>query len=102
MTQTVQHDDTLVLKPDCDIVASTVDALRKDWTASLQAGGAKTAIELGGVGMIDSMGLGLIISCYKTIQARGGSLALITDNEDFKQLFQAMRMDQYVEVRATL
>ena len=98
MIQTEPPTNLHVIKPQRDIVASCVDEFRKELQALITAGHVNLAIDLDGVGMIDSRGLGLFMMCQKSASDRGGRLTLVTANESFRQLFHVMRLDEHVAV----
>ncbi len=102
MTQTGQIDDTMVIRPNGDIVASRVAEFRDELKAIVDQGHVNLAIDLSDVGIIDSKGLAIFMLCHKSVSARDGKLVVLTDNENFKQLFRVMRMDQHFPVRESL
>lgn len=102
MTQTETINDTLILKPDYDIVASKLDEFRSELQKHIDGGCVRIAISLERVGIIDSKGLAIFMLCHKSLSEKGGSLTVLTDNEDFVQLFRVMRMDQHFTVTTSL
>ncbi|MCK4660726.1 MAG: STAS domain-containing protein [Phycisphaerae bacterium] len=102
MLQTEQLDEMLVVKPDGDIVASALESFRKELQGLIEQGHVNLAIDLDGVGIIDSKGLAIFMLCHKSLTAKGGRLVVLTGNEDFKQLFHVMRMDEHFTVAGAL
>jgi anti-sigma B factor antagonist len=102
MTQTEVKADQLIVRPEQDITATNVEALRAELQDLVAQGHTQLVIDLAGVGMIDSKGLAVFILCHKSVTAAGGSLTVVTDNADFRQLFHVMRMDEHFTVTSSL
>jgi anti-sigma B factor antagonist len=102
MIQVEQQGETVVVGLTGDIVASTIDEIRRALQPVVAAGAPRVVLDLNGVGMIDSRGLAVFMQCHNSLTARGGALTVLTDNPDFKQLFHVMRMDQHFTVTEAL
>jgi anti-anti-sigma factor len=48
--------------------------------------------------MVDSSGIGLLISAHNSLKKVGGQLAVIHASADVLELFQTMRMHQHFSV----
>jgi anti-anti-sigma factor len=48
--------------------------------------------------MVDSSGIGLLISAYNSLRKTGGSLVVIHASADILELFQTMRMHQHFSI----
>jgi anti-anti-sigma factor len=55
-------------------------------------------LDLTGVQMIDSLGIGLLISAHNTLSKEGKQLALINANTNILGLFRSMRLDQHFSI----
>ena len=55
-------------------------------------------VDLAGVRMVDSSGIGLLISAYNSLRKVGGRLAVIHASADLLELFRSMRMHQHFSV----
>lgn len=98
MIETIDQEGALVVSPTCDIVASSADALRQELRSLVDAGHHHLVIDLKQVSMLDSKGLAVFVLCHKSLKQVNGTFKVVTDNEDFRQLFHAMRLDQHFEV----
>lgn len=58
----------------------------------------KVLINLDNVGMIDSAGVGFIVSVYKTVLSRKGSFALVQPNEVVKNVLQTVGLTRLFKV----
>jgi anti-anti-sigma factor len=85
----------VVVRPGQDIVASSVEDLRAEWKKLLQSGVAALTVDLAGVEMIDSVGLGLLIATHNTLGKSGGRLRVCGASPDIQSLFRTMRLDKH-------
>jgi len=83
-----------VLQPG-DLTAGTVDAVRTRLKELLQAGAKDLTVDLGGVQMVDSMGIGLLIQANNSLTKAGGAFRVIHPSEDLTELFRSMRLDKW-------
>jgi len=97
MTQIVQENGRTVVKPQRDIVVPATDELRQELKGLMAAGGDLT-IDLTGVEIIDSTGLGLLISAHNTLKKVGKALVVTNASADLRELFKSMRLDKHFTV----
>jgi len=99
MSKIEKEETSAVFMPQVDITASTEKNLRlllKD----LLAGGIVTlTVDLTGVKMVDSVGIGLLISVHNSLRKVGGSLMLINVSKDLVDLFANMRLNQHFTIK---
>ncbi len=88
-----------VIKPGKDIVASMVDEFRKKLLILIDKGNNDLGIDLTGVEMIDSVGLGVLIATHNSLRKTGGKLTVTNVSKDIYGLFKTMRLDQHFEIR---
>lgn len=98
MIQITREDNRAVLQPSGDIVAATIPELRATMRAIVEEGIRDLVVDVAGVGMVDSSGIGLLISAYNSLRKVGGRLAVIHASADLLELFQSMRMHQHFSV----
>lgn len=61
----------------------------------------RVVFDLSEVGFMDSTGLGAMLSCLRSLKARGGSLKLASLTPEVVQLFEMVMMDRVFEVFPT-
>ncbi len=98
MLTTEKNDQSVIIKPQGKITAANVDEFRQDLLDIVSAGDVNLIIDLAGVEMIDSKGLAIFVVCHKTVSEQGGSLTVVTDNQDLLGLFHLMRLDKHFKV----
>jgi len=90
-----------VITPGEDIIASFAQEFRRSLWSLMDEGIQRITVDLTGVGMIDSIGIGVLISTQNALKKKGGGLSIINASGDLFSLFTAMRLDQHLEVKAT-
>ena len=86
------------IKPGKDIVASVAGELKPKMLKAIEQGIVDLTIDLKGVEMVDSVGLGVIIAAHNSIDAAGGKICITNVSENICKLFRTMRLDQHFEV----
>ena len=86
------------IKPGKDIVASGAEDFKKKLLKIVKQGIKELTIDLTGVEMVDSVGLGVLIATHNSLEDMGGKLKIKNVPEDIFNLIKAMRLDQHFEV----
>ena len=86
------------LKLQGDIVAAKVPELRTQLRALVEGGAPHLVLDLSSVRMVDSMGIGLLISVHNTLKKTGRQLSVTHVSKDIMELFRTMRMHQHFSV----
>jgi anti-anti-sigma factor len=81
-----------------DIVAAKVPELRTQLRALVEGGAPQVVLDLSQVRMVDSMGIGLLISVHNTLKKTGRQLSVIHVSKDIFDLFRTMRMHQHFSI----
>ncbi len=102
MTPMAETKQVQVARPGYDLVASRVEQFRTELQNLVSQGIVHLTIDLSDVKMIDSKGLAVFMLCYKSVSTAGGSLTVVTRNQDFRQLFHVMRMDEHFKIAESL
>jgi anti-sigma B factor antagonist len=74
--------------------ATTVGHFRPVADELLRDGCQQLVLDLAGLRLIDSVGIGVIIYMYRQLQARGGSLCLRAANGQPLAILQLMKLDR--------
>ncbi len=91
-----------VIKPGKDVVASMAEEFKKNLLDLIKNGIKELVIDLSGVEVVDSVGLGVMIATHNTLSKSGGKLKVINASEDICRLFQTMRLDQHFEIQTAM
>jgi anti-anti-sigma factor len=100
MTHVNQHDGSVLITPNTDIVASHSQTLRSTLWEEIEQGTTHIVVDLQYVEMVDSFGLGILISAQNSLRTQGGHLTVINVSEDLLRLLQLMRLDKHFVVQA--
>jgi anti-anti-sigma factor len=87
-----------VVRPDGDLVAPKLPALRTKLQEMVGSGIVHLTLDLEGAQMVDSAGVGLLISAHNTLKKAGGELTVIHASKDILDLFRTMRIHQHFSV----
>ena len=85
--------------PGKDIVASMAENFRFELLKFIEEGVKELTVDINGVGLIDSVGLGVLIAAHNSLQKNGGVFNVINASEDIYKLFKVMRLDRHFEVK---
>jgi anti-anti-sigma factor len=99
MINLIREDDRVVIQPmGQDVVAAFVPELRSKLREVLDDGVRDLVVDLVDVRMVDSTGIGLLISAHNSLRKLGGKLAVVHASPDILELFQTMRIHQHFSV----
>ncbi len=99
-TGSIEKDgDKAVLTLKKDLVASTVNDLRTIIQETIKDGVKSISINMTGISVVDSMGIGLLISTQNSLAKVDGSLEIVNVSADIMDLFQSMRLDQHFTLK---
>ena len=101
MLTTEKSNNTITVSPEGTITAANAESLRQELLELVQEGDCNLTINLNKVEMMDSKGLAIFVVCHKFLSERDKELTVVTDNEDFRELFHVMRLDQHFTVKAS-
>jgi anti-anti-sigma factor len=99
MSEITKDGDGIIVKPGQDVVASVVPELRKELQPLVGEGPKELVIDLSGVEMVDSVGIGLFIATHNSMSKSGGKFVVTNVSKDIYNLFKTMRLHQHFEVR---
>jgi anti-anti-sigma factor len=91
-------DQCAVVHPAGDVVAALVPELRTALRGALNQGARVMTIDFADVAMVDSTGLGLLISAHNSMSKAGGRLSVIHVSKEILELFHATRIHQHFSV----
>jgi serine/threonine-protein kinase RsbW len=91
-------DNRAEVRPEGDVVASNVDLLREELKKLIGEGIREMVLDMAAVEVIDSIGLGLIISVHNSLQKAGGNLTVINVSPDVLDLMRSMRLNRHFSV----
>lgn len=100
MSKIVREGDSTVVQPGKDIVASMAEAFKNELLTAINQYDGMLVIDLAGVEMVDSVGIGVIIATHNTLNKSGRTLKIINVSKDIYGLFSAMRLNRRFTVES--
>jgi anti-anti-sigma factor len=98
---TAAKEKDVVLHPKENITEGAIETFRQELADVIDQGAKQITIDLGAVETIDIMGVSLIISACKSLSHNDGKLTLVTDNPDFRHLFEILHLDKQLSIKGT-
>lgn len=98
MSDVVKSQDAATLRPGRDLVASSVEDVRADLSALVEEGIVSLTIDLDGVKMVDSLGMGLLVATHNSLRGKGGHLRLVNVAARIHDILSVMRLTRHFEV----
>lgn len=93
-----RNADQAELRFEDNLVSDTVENLRGTLKKLLSENLNRIIMNFQSVEMIDSMGIGLLVSTHNTLTARGGSLIITNLSPDLLELFTVMRLNEFFTI----
>lgn len=98
MSEIVKDGDQTIVKPGQNIVANMAEIFRNELRSLVEEGPKELVIDLDGVEMVDSVGIGVVIATHNSVSKYGGKITVINVSKNIYALFKTMRLDQHFNV----
>ncbi|MFZ5569361.1 MAG: STAS domain-containing protein [Thermodesulfobacteriota bacterium] len=98
MSEISRNSSGIVVKPGKDIVASMANEFRSELYNLVQEGPKELIVDLEGVAIIDSVGIGVMIATHNSLNKVGGKLKIIHAEKNIYDLFSTMRLNRHFTV----
>jgi anti-anti-sigma factor len=95
MVEISRNGDQIIVKPGVDLVASMANKFRSQLQELVQESPRTFVIDLNGVKMVDSVGIGVIIATHNSLNKLGAELRVTNVANDIYTLFMTMRLDHH-------
>ncbi len=92
----------VTVSPQKDVVASMANGFKAELNAIVKGKPTKLIINLAGVEMIDSVGIGVIIAAYNSLRNIGATLEVTNASRDIYNAFVAMRLNRHFDIRKSV
>lgn len=81
-----------------DVIAALVPELRTQLRDIVGGGATQLVLDFSSVRMVDSAGLGLLISTHNSLKKNSGRLSVVNASKQIFDLFRSMRVHQHFSV----
>jgi anti-sigma B factor antagonist len=96
---TSSHADTVQLSISGELDALTVTDLRPELDKIATDGGTRVVVDLTALRLIDSSGVGALVSLFKRVRAHGRQFEITGIQGQPLSIFQVLRLDRVFELR---
>jgi anti-anti-sigma factor len=90
--------ESLRLKPEVDLVASTVEAQRAAMMKAMEAAPGEVVLDLSGVEQIDSLGITLVLGLFKTCQKAEVPFSISGVKADLMRVFRLFNLPKFFPI----
>jgi anti-sigma B factor antagonist len=97
-----EREGVAVLTLAGNLDASTAGGLKKAVVALTDGGQTRVAVELTKLTLIDSTGVGVLISLFKRARAAGGAVHFAGLSGQPKEIFRLLRLDRSLDLHPSL
>jgi anti-sigma B factor antagonist len=97
-----ERDGVTVLTLTGNLDAATATGLKQEVVALSDAGKTRVAVDLSRLTLIDSTGVGVLISLFKRIRAQGGTVHFAGLTGQPKEIFRLLRLDRSLDLHPKL
>lgn len=94
MSEIVNTEGRTIIRPGTDIVASMAETFKAELLSTIDTSDGDLTIDLAGVEMVDSVGIGVIIAAHNSLDRVGRKLQVINAAKDIYSLFATMRLNR--------
>jgi anti-anti-sigma factor len=94
MSEIVNQGNETIVKPGTDVVASMAENFKTELLSVINDSSSEVVIDLEGVEMVDSVGIGVIIAAHNTLNQSDRKLKVINVTKDVYGLFTTMRLNR--------
>jgi anti-sigma B factor antagonist len=94
MSEIVNQGNETIIKPGVDVVASMAEEFKSELLSVINDSSDGVTIDLEGVDMVDSVGIGVIIAAHNTLNQSDRKLKVINVAKDVYGLFTTMRLNR--------
>ncbi len=100
MSEIITNGDQTTIKPGEDVVASMAESFKGELLSAVNSSQGNLIIDLAGVNMVDSVGIGVIIAAHNSLHQSNRQLKVINVAQDILGLFSTMRLNRRFTVEA--
>ena len=101
MSKITKSGSQTIIKPEQDIVSSTAKEFREELRALIENQTKDLVIDMIGVEMVDSVGLGVFIVTQNGLSKINGKLTVTNASHNIYNLFKTMGLNRQFEVSET-
>jgi anti-anti-sigma factor len=93
-----KNSGTEIIRPVGNIIAVAARELRQQMQQLIESNVLNITIDMTGVELVDSTGIGVLIGIQNNLKVRSGALKLTNVSEDIQKMFKIMRLDKHIDI----
>ncbi len=94
-----KRGDSVEIRFTSNLVASYVEDLRGELKKHISNKISKLTLNFAGLDMIDSMGIGLVVSTHNALAERDAYFEIINLSADLYKLMKVMRLEEHLNIK---
>jgi anti-anti-sigma factor len=98
MSVIVREGNVVTITPGQDLVSTMVPEFKRELGEVLSESPARLRLDLSGTGMMDSIGIGVVIATHNSMKKNGAALVIVNASENILKLFKSMRLDKHLNL----
>ena len=95
MSEIIKEEGHIIVKPGKDVVALMANDFRAELYSLIKESSCDLTIDLTGVEMVDSIGIGVMIAVHNSLNNKGKKLKVINITEEIEVLFNTMTLGRH-------
>ena len=97
-----EREGVLVLSLHGNLDAMTAAGLKSEVVAIADSGRTRVVVDMSTLGVIDSTGVGVLISLFKRVRAQNGQVFFAGLKSQPKEVFRLLRLDKSLDLHPTV
>ena len=98
MSEIIEEDTRITVKPGQDVIASMAQNFRNELRELIKKGARELVIDIADMKRIDPIGMSIIIATLNSMNKVGGKLVITNAEKDICNLLKIMQLDQHITV----
>lgn len=93
-----EEENQVFLEIDQNIVSASAKEIKEQLKQSIPKEKGTLVVDLGQVEQVDSIGVGVLIATFNSLNREGKGFKLVNVDENLYNLFQVMRLNKHFEI----
>jgi len=96
------HGDLTVLSVSGNLDSLTAPEIRPEIEKIVASGARKVALEMSGLDVIDSSGIGVIVALFKRVRSQNGDVKIVAVRGQPREILRLLGLERAFDIVATL
>ncbi len=95
------RDGIRIFRVSGDVDFGVAPTLKRRLTEAVAAGARQIVLDLTATGFVDSTAIGVLVGALRRLHDLGGSLVVVCDNDDVRDIFAAVGLEDMIAPHRT-